>query len=116
MSDSELAFALQERIEELEAHNKLLRQEMLDAGTQTCSTIFGKPYGEWNDIEAENERLIDDVAAMGQECIDLRLDNERLRAAILGLECDAEWCGKSPSKWGDGKCQVCKALAAVDND
>lgn len=33
---------------------------------------------------------------------------ETFEAAILDLECQGEWCGKSPSKHDNGLCNVCK--------
>ena len=38
---------------------------------------------------------------------------EALEALIAGLECDADWCGKSP-RYNDGKCQICKAQAGEE--
>lgn len=33
---------------------------------------------------------------------------EELEAGINLLDCEGEWCGKSPTKHDNGKCRVCK--------
>jgi len=53
---------------------------------------------------------------------DLQARVDALEALITGLECDADWCGKSPHGtpgkrgYDDGKCQICKALAATEQE
>ena len=47
---------------------------------------------------------------------------EELEGVLNGLECESEWCGKSPHGtpgkrgYDDGKCQICKALAATEEE
>jgi len=55
----------------------------------------------------------------------LSTEGRRLRSALEELECDSDWCGKSPHGtpgkrgYDDGKCQICtarKALKQSEND
>ena len=33
-----------------------------------------------------------------------------LKEFVLSLDCEGEWCGKSPNSWNnyDGRCAICK--------
>ena len=81
-----------DEIERLQKHVVALVKERLDSSTQTCSTIFGKPYGEWKELEAENERLREAIKAVLQRS---RTDGEYERVHVK------EWVGLAAALEGE---------------
>lgn len=68
------------------------------------------------DAADEIESLSSELHSRSDEAAMLLMENERLRAALEKLECDAEWCGKSPFGRDPGLCQVCVAREALKDD
>jgi hypothetical protein len=71
-------------------------------------------------------KTITDVMQLGDQQVgdinDGADEIERLQAVVDSLECESDWCGKSPHGtpgkrgYDDGKCQICKAQRRASNE
>ena len=107
-----------ERLEGEIEHLTATRKTIL----QTAMAQAGKLKARIAELEGDNDHLTksDRVWLEANQRKDREI--ERLEGALRGLECDAEWCGKSPHGtpgkrgYDDGKCQVCKAKQALGGE
>jgi len=45
-------------------------------------------------------------------------DLEEIQEWVMALDCEGDWCGKSPNKFNnyDGRCEVCKKQEEIQNE